>query len=452
MRALGCEVAPRTYRSDFTANYHALFPDGERHYRADVLEASMEQQSSIWVNGEKFELSGEAVTHAAKLQQSWLEVGILLDRWASTPQAALKPRRCEVVATLNALDQAWSCFEHKYIADLINIEHRARGLLVQAIEMENQLILVERGCDEGIGEEQLQEAQRHLIACIAHLNSVANVRGKGRSDLQARILHSALEVLRKDFAGSAREDYTTARAAAYIIAGDVVASFDAMRSYLQEVAVCLERVDPHLSNNVGLVARLEDWEESWEVGGRYLQNAPLLDAVCDLVAEIRGAQQVAPALTTMCDDCDAELFLILPRMVVLCFAADPARMGTELLRTLLPHRFHSGGEEPCAELVKLSAQFLRLADLIGANRKSRQTPREEAWRLAMKRSVSGVAFEPSDLDVEIHSALEDLMRNAESWSLELQRHCATDWNQCSAMLLHCLSEVTKKERAASFQV
>merc|ERR1719473_1777640 len=98
--------------------------------------------------------------------------------------------------------------------------------------------------------------------------------------------------------------------AARILATDVVESFDAMREYLREVERCLERVDPHLCNNVGLVARLVDWEESWEVGARYVQHTPLLNALCDLVAEIRSAQRLAPALTSMCDECDVELFMV----------------------------------------------------------------------------------------------------------------------------------------------
>ena len=48
-------------------------------------------------------------------------------------------------------------------------------------------------------------------------------------------------------------------------------------------------MDPHLCNNAGLVTRLvvsclgvegmrvaQDWEESWEVGARYVQNEWLL--------------------------------------------------------------------------------------------------------------------------------------------------------------------------------
>ena len=36
------------YRSGFTINYRALFPDESRNYRVDILEASVEQNAVIW--------------------------------------------------------------------------------------------------------------------------------------------------------------------------------------------------------------------------------------------------------------------------------------------------------------------------------------------------------------------------------------------------------------------
>jgi hypothetical protein len=38
------------YRSSFTINYRALFPDESRNYRVDILEASVEQNAVIWVS------------------------------------------------------------------------------------------------------------------------------------------------------------------------------------------------------------------------------------------------------------------------------------------------------------------------------------------------------------------------------------------------------------------
>merc|ERR1712014_64038 len=88
------------------------------------------------------------------------------------------------------------------------------------------------------------------------------------------------------------------------LSGDVMDSFLAMRRYLRETSRCLERVDPHLCNNVGLVERLVDWEECWEVGKHFVQNEMFLTGICDFVAEIRLAQRLIPDLKAMCEDCD----------------------------------------------------------------------------------------------------------------------------------------------------
>merc|ERR1711953_160854 len=155
-------------------------------------------------------------------------------------------------------------------------------------------------------------------------------------------------------------------AAARILATDVVESFDAMRKYLREVAHCLERVDPHLCNNAGLVARLVDWEESWEVGSRYVQNELLLDALCDVVSEVRAAEQLVPAIAAMCEDCDVELFLVLPRIIWLRFLTEPMQQF-ELIRSLLPHRFagHNKPQPWDAQLVDFLNKFKCVLSLMG---------------------------------------------------------------------------------------
>eukprot|EP00421_Protoceratium_reticulatum_P022932 CAMPEP_0168384614 /NCGR_PEP_ID=MMETSP0228-20121227/14501_1 /TAXON_ID=133427 /ORGANISM="Protoceratium reticulatum, Strain CCCM 535 (=CCMP 1889)" /LENGTH=425 /DNA_ID=CAMNT_0008397785 /DNA_START=57 /DNA_END=1331 /DNA_ORIENTATION=+ len=365
-QVLGLETAPRSYRARFSANYQALFPDEERHYRVDVLEASADQDPAIWVNGDKFEFSADATCHAQQLQHAWSALCMHLDLWEqSASRLELRPSQRDLAACLDTLDHAWADFEQQYICELIAIESKARRLIVQAVEQERKLQLLEQSLRPVASRHVLSEIpeyrqeQTRLVACIARLNAVANVTRKGRDDLGVEILESANAALRRcdagelggRGAGSSCARY--ACGAARVLAQDVVGSFAAMRSYLQKVARCLERVDPHLCNNQGLVTRLVDWEESWEVGSRYVLRPAMLDAVCDLIAEVRAAQQLAPALASMCEDCDVELFLVLPRIIVLCFAAEPGASRRELVRTLLPHRF--AGQEPCRELLELAA-------------------------------------------------------------------------------------------------
>lgn len=55
---------------------HPDRPPGETR-----LEASIDQHSAIWVNGDKFELGPEAVGHAESLQRAWCELRSTLDIW-----------------------------------------------------------------------------------------------------------------------------------------------------------------------------------------------------------------------------------------------------------------------------------------------------------------------------------------------------------------------------------
>lgn len=470
-RAMRLDAAPRSYRVAFTINYRALFPDEARNYRVDVLEASVEQYAVIWVNGDKFEFSAEAMRRAEALQRAWAELGTLLERWSQAseqPRFVTRPTRSELRNTLVALDCTWARFEHKYIAELIEIEEKARRLIVQAIEHERCLQQLEATHGEGealqLVPEYTQELKK-LVACVAHLNSVANFRRKGRDDLSVEVLADAMSTLRRCDVAERSGESTEVLAAARILGRDVVESFAAMRDYLREVERCLERVDPHLCNNVGLVARLVDWEESWEVGTRYVQHEKLLSAVCDLVAEIRVAQRLAPALTQMCDDCDVELFLVLPRIIWLRFLAKPT-CHTELLKSLLPHRFvdSPAGEKACdAELQSFLDKF-RCArqSLIAALPKTGSQGEKGAYDILVKRVVNGPGTSGSKEDAfrdlvqaskpDAHAEAEDLMMELEKWSIELQRHCPEDWNQCSAILLQCLAGGNQKQKPVPFRV
>merc|ERR1719218_114026 len=65
------------------------------------------------------------------------------------------------------------------------------------------------------------------------------------------------------------------------LAGDVVESFWHIRYYLRDISNSLERIDPNLSSNSELVSRLEDWEESWEVGREYVCDSGMYQIVCE---------------------------------------------------------------------------------------------------------------------------------------------------------------------------
>jgi len=353
-------------------------------------------------------------------------------------------------------------------------------LVVGAIENERALQAAEARHGDGEAHHSSLEEQGRLVSSISHLNSVANFHRKGRDDLSPGVLVDAVRTVRRCDEAERNGEDTEVLRAARILAGDVVQSFDAMRAYLREAAHCLERVDPHLCNNAGLVARLVDWEESWEVGTRYVQREKLLNAVCDIVAEIRAAQRVVPALTSMLEDCDVELFLVLPRIIWLGFLARPLRQ-MELLCSLLPHRFpdsKSGsdgqGHPWDAELESFVQKYQHTKELLiaatyagalsspsVADVPSAVAVEKCSWEFLVKRIVRGAAAAQEDVADHVLlsasrnggvEAVEDLMRDLERWSIELQRHCPEDWNQCSAILVQCLTGPTEKSKQVPFHV
>jgi len=342
---------------------------------------------------------------------------------------------------MTTLDRAWASFEHKYIAELIGIEEKARKYLVAAVDHESKMSEIEAKCEKK--KESLSscsayvKVRQEFVTCLARLNSVANIRRKGRDDMTDAVLVKAIAVLQNCKTKGSDPLADVARN----LASDVVESFDAIRLYVRQVGECLECVDPNLCKNAGLVARLVDWEESWEVGSQYVQKQELLESVCNLVAKVKKAQHLVPALTTMCEDCDVELFLVLPRMVWLCYLSEPDK-HQGLVGSLLPNRFDNKLQD--AELSSFIELFQRvmksISGVIGV---------ERAGNTLVQRAVLGSASVKANLH---RDEIERFMLELERWSMELQRRCPEDWNQCSSVLIQCLTGGSQKERSGEFCV
>jgi len=292
------------------------------------------------------------------------------------------------------------------------------------------------------------------------LNAAANNRGKGRDDLTADILESAMSALTAQsdgilgMPGNIDRTFTVKK-----LAGDVIDSFDALRHYFQQVSGNLARVDPYLSNNAGLVSRLVDWESSWEVGSRYMQHRPTLNAVCTTISEIRKVERFAPELVQLREECDVDYFMILPRVVWLSFLENPTEVSP-LLSMLLPERFNKTATEvPGEELVKFIEHFQQVRSHIESVLVTRQsTPagfqrssNEKAWLVLVEQAIR----RPGANDQLPGSVVGEFLKVLESWSMELQRHCPHDWNLCSAVLQECVAEPIDKSTSVqtkSFEI
>lgn len=494
--ALHLPVTPRKHREQFTLHYRAFFSDENRQYRVEVLAASVQQHAAIWVNGDRFNFSSDVVECSMKLRSALLDVFALLDDRRKVLQngnaVLARSGWNELRSTLHAFDVAWVEFERRYIGELIEIEKTARGLLVEAIEHAKRLQRLEADCRSTRTSQLLadyMQEQRQLFACISRLNSVANVDRKGREDLTPEVLNEAILALRggddheglgnasvmdKTLLSAPFEEIDESGSSDYvrILAADVAEAFEAMRDYLCKVEPHLEHVAPRLSENAGLVARLADLEESWEMGSTYVQCRPMRQALGSLVGELKAAQKIVPELECMCEACDVEWLLALPKIVWLCFLKQPLR-HVEVLKSLLPHRFPELESEQAAvgdtDLRLFAAHFTRVQQLlidarVQESRRSRgqeATARDAfAWEILLRRAVYGAqlvqpgAQEPRmpSLAHDVGAALSEFNRELERWSIELQRHCPMSWNHCSALLVRCLTGDQQKQRQTEFRV
>lgn len=399
----------RAYRQRFSANYRALFPSSGRHYRALILNACFERCPTMFVNGEKFEVDayilqlGDEVLFA--LQQLHQDIDVLSD---------LKAHECELSASLEAFDVAWAKFEQAYIQKLMMVEDKARSLLARACRCEMVLHVYESkkhdlSCED-TGYIQLIEK---LLQSLGKLNSVANVEGKGRDAFQTRVITRALRELET----SKTYIHVAAKSAAQDLCNEVLQAFASIRRYLRAVASCLESVDPQLSHNEGLVARLVEWEESHDLGALFLQKSGTLQSLCSWVASAHEAKEVSPEMQSFCDTYDAELFLILPRVLWWCHLTAPK--GNKLLTKLMAHRFLADAEPLRAEFASLSGMS-----------------REELLR----HVVSGPGASSKG------SALDAFLLELERLSMELQRTDPQEWNRCSHVVMRCLSGTLRTDR------
>jgi len=482
-RALKAPAASRKYRDEFTINYRALFPDrGARYYRVDIFEAALQWSSTRWVNGERFDLSEEIVGIAEELQVAWAALSTSVAGWsaAGPEKDGKKLARVELRSALSAFDNAWASFEDMYIVGLIDIESAARGLVLRAVEEETKLQELESRLQSGDGEleENLREQRLQFLSCISRLNSAANLRWKGRKDRGAEVLEAALSTLkikgsieRVDAVGDPLQRHVT-----HVLASGVKDAFESVRAYLREVPNCIDSVHPHLCNNAGLVAHLSSWTESWELSARYTEPAPLLHEVCDLLAAIQNVRRFVPTLSSMCDECDVELFMVLPRLVWLWFLAEPGKH--DLLRRLVPHHFDPEVEPPTFSqpLAGFAESFRRVSQrLAEALQIDGPGTRQRSWEALVARVVCGPGGSPATssaaaataghmpgatsvagqagagrqaraagltsarLDAGVESFVECFVHELERWSIELQRHSPEDWCQCSAVLVRCLA-------------
>eukprot|EP00930_Biecheleria_cincta_P040024 TRINITY_DN27459_c0_g1_i2.p1 TRINITY_DN27459_c0_g1~~TRINITY_DN27459_c0_g1_i2.p1 ORF type:complete len:651 (-),score=109.85 TRINITY_DN27459_c0_g1_i2:77-1960(-) len=291
-----------------------------------------------------------------------------------------------------------------------------------------------RSASSRCGSKRVRAAMEDLFAQVCRLNAY-----RGRENIEFEVLEAAADAYLSSEQGVGSECNSAARsslAAQQLLASTVLSSFVHLREHLSKITNIM-RIDPQLSNNASLMQRLAAFEESCELGAQFLMKPDLLNALCSVAAEAAGAKHDAPEFRTILEDQDADLFLILPRLVLLRGLASPSHAA--LVEVFLPHHFGSPASDdqagnsstkqgPSEQMQCLMKDFERASEMLGTVGGYHQ-------RTLVRRAVLGFQAEGQG---DVDGAVDRFMLRLEGFSMELQRYRPRDWNRCCSILLQCI--------------
>lgn len=290
-------------RADFELLIHLLHSLGEAlqvdhvsksyraHYSPDVqltgylystLLTAFTLLPSYMLNGQEFFVSSTVLDQCQSLQEVFRETCQELRRQFDNLQPySMEPIRDEVRRSLVYFDRSWCRFEMPALEEIEAIHKQACRPLLEAIEVEKALTDFEqRGVmpvpkNPGRGAQKVRmEVQRsRLMEKICELNRLANLDGKGRSDMDLTCVLEAERLTVRPFL--ADPDGRTGKSASasallYKVAQNLLRCFGRLRRVLRRYGRCLYQLNSHLANNADLVRALEIFEAAWETANRYL--------------------------------------------------------------------------------------------------------------------------------------------------------------------------------------
>ena len=271
MKSMNIKGKDRAYRKKFTKAYYLLFEEDKLCFLSEIFDSAQENTNYIMVNDSKYYFSEDVLNYGNELYISFCALITLL-----TDINKLIKDKIKIIDINRILDNIKSClidfdskwvqYEEIYINELIIIEEKARKLILEGIKLENDITNYENKSKiKGkllINDKKYNELRSKLIRNILEINRIANVNGKGRSDLSPEILFQAEKVL---VTVSENQSKGMRNLALKIKNG-----LNVMRQLFRKFSKNIESVDPRLSNNKDLSKYLLYFERKFELGKIYL--------------------------------------------------------------------------------------------------------------------------------------------------------------------------------------
>mmetsp|Transcript_75288 Transcript_75288/g.244839 ORF Transcript_75288/g.244839 Transcript_75288/m.244839 type:complete len:933 (-) Transcript_75288:66-2864(-) len=369
--AIGVEHASKAYRSHYSPDVQLT------GYLYSTLLTAFTLLPSYVLNGQEFYVSDTVLDQCRSLQSVFLETCQMLKRHFSSLQPySLEQIRSDVRRSLVYFDKSWCRFEVPALEEIEAIHRQACRPLLEAIEVERALVEAEggpcaaaapapallggggaAGLGRGLGgglsppgpagarRVRLEVQRNRLLDKICELNRLANVDGKGRSDMDITCILEAERLASKSLCICCTQPVDTDSAPVTLavssvapgacslsavagaagatpqvgggcgiapgstcrccgvggacappvllrVARALMRSLERLRRVLQRYAQCLYQLNSHLANNPDLVQALERFEAAWETANRYLvQPGPrrLALSTYGIVAAVREA-------------------------------------------------------------------------------------------------------------------------------------------------------------------
>lgn len=302
---LEIEASDRIYRNLFTNNYKALFPyPKKRFYRVDVLEASIEGYTSIWVNGERFEFNANVIQTGKELHESWICLVTLIFQIKDLIEERVKKNkdinifdfenelwRANIINVLKKFDQSWVEFEREYITELISIENVARRFIINLHKhmIDNEILTYVGAKSDGnnnyvvfVHEMQKEEKCENNgnekdkltsgIKCdrldpvffelIKSFYRVLNLNNKHSTTENINLLTWEQIMQINNLAASSPHSSFS------VLGALSIQCMSEMTIFLKHVAdACKvpEKIDPHICNNLSLQQQILRVEETWGI-------------------------------------------------------------------------------------------------------------------------------------------------------------------------------------------
>ena len=426
MKSLNINGKDREYRKKFTKAYYLLFEENKLCFLSEIFDSAQENTTYIVVNEEKYFFSEDVLNYGNDLFVAFCAVITLLMDSIKTMKDKLKSFDINKIlenikSSLIDFDDKWVLYEEKYINELIIIEEKARKLIIDGIKIENEITQYENKSKvKGkllINDKKYNELRTKLITNILRINQIANVNGKGRSDLSPEILFRAEKVLvtvSENQSKGMRNLALKIKNALYVI-----------RQLFRKYSKNIEGVDPRLSNNKDLSKYLLYFETKFELGKIYLLDHQKYNQLLSFsqIIEIICEKYNKYSIRDLIENNDPCIFVSLPSILLLkAMTKEDQNICKEYITGLYDKNNESG---KLFNDIKNKKKQIR--DIIGDSNKTYNLIEKYILFDGTKDQIM------VDTEIEKYSKLKEIIfeikKGLTNLSMHLQTYKPTQWNQ-----------------------